>query len=358
MSLFLFYVKIGVYALLRGMEIHLFGGGNDSDYYHAYAIGEVDNAVNIWPVILRFMNEWGFYSRDFVSYFMLFLNVVIIPALVIMVSAVRGAVGSQRVSLVAYAVIGAYPTLFMFSLDMYRDLVMVVLFLLALLSIKKITAVNLPLFSVISFVVLCYVSFLFRPYLGAALFLSLLLLVVYYKTSNYFKMWVFLYAVGLMLAQALGVFESITTYRGEEGFSGGGATLGVGLHGRDPFSFLMLYCYSFLAQILGLYFPNLPSVLVFLVESVPFFAVFYYVIRNRQFMDVFCKYLVVFFIVYSTIWVIGNDNLGTAVRLRMPSYISIFICFLIVSQRKRLSTSGVGCNAWPTRKRLVACHAE
>src|SRR5690606_1731546 len=117
-------------------------------------------------------------------------------------------------------------------------LVMVVLFLLALLSIKKITTVKLPLFSVISFVVLCYVSFLFRPYLGAALFLSLLLLVVYYKTSNYFKMWVFLYAVGLMLAQALGVFESITTYRGEEGFSGGGATLGVELHGRDPFSFL------------------------------------------------------------------------------------------------------------------------
>ncbi len=45
------------------------------------------------------------------------------------------------------------------------------------------------------------------------------------------------------------------------------------------------------------------------------------------------------FIIYTTIWVIGNDNLGTAVRLRFHSYMAIFICFFIVYQNKIMHAS-------------------
>jgi len=330
------YFKVAAYILLRGFEIKLFGGGNDSNYYHAYAIGESTNAVNYWPVVLRSLNDFDLYNRDIISYVIFFLNLLVIPLLIHSVSYFSGSAGRQRNFLISYLVMAAYPTLFFFSLDMYRDVVMVLIFLLSLVFVKRVTDNRFSVFSLFAFLGLCYLGFLFRPYLGAAMLLSWLLYFIYSKTSKYFFTWVSLYFIGLMGAQALGVFDAITAYRGIEGFSSGGATMGVGLHGRDPLTFIFLYIYSFFAQLFGLFFPNLSSILVFLAESVPFFLIFCYVIKNRSLMTPMCKYLVVFFVVYTTVWVIGNDNLGTAVRLRMPSYISIFICFLVIAQRKKM----------------------
>lgn len=335
-SFSLLYLKVASYAALKGLDSKLFGGGNDSNYYHAYAIGEAANAVNYWPVILRFFNEIGLYNRDYISYFIFIMNLLVIPVLVHLVSVVNRSPNRQRNFLVSYFVMAAYPTLFFFSLDMYRDLIMVFVFLVSLIFFRRTTETSFALFSLLAFLGLCYLGFLFRPYLGAAMFLAWILYFLYSKTSRYFLFWVLLYFLGLMAGQALGVFDAITAYRGVEGFSGGGATIGVGLHGRDPVTFIFLYIYIFVSQIFGIFFPNLSSILVFFAESVPFFLIFCYVIRNRSLMTPMCKYLIVFFVVYTTVWVIGNDNLGTAVRLRMPSYISIFICFLIISQRKRM----------------------
>lgn len=335
-SFSLLYLKVASYAALKGLDSKLFGGGNDSNYYHAYAIGEATNAVNYWPVILRFLNEIGLYNRDYISYAIFIMNLSIVPALVHLVSVVDRSPSQQRNFLVSYFVMAAYPTLFFFSLDMYRDLIMVFVFLVSLVFLRRTMEKRFAPFSLLAFLGLCYFGFLFRPYLGAAMLLAWVLYLFYSKASKYFFLWVLLYFIGLMAGQALGVFDAITAYRGVEGFSGGGATMGVGLHGRDPVTFIFLYCYSFISQVFGIFFPNFSSVLVFLAESVPFFLAFYYVIKNRRQMTPMCKYLIVFFIVYTTVWVIGNDNLGTAVRLRMPSYISIFICFLIISQKKRI----------------------
>jgi len=331
----LFFLKVVAYLTFKGLDLNFLGGGNDSVYYHSYAVGELDHAVNLWPVILRFLNDLGVYDRDGVSFFMFFLDLMFVPFLVYLCSVFSMTGRRQRVFLISYLVVAAYPSLFFFSLDIYRDLVMLAVFLLAVFAFR-LRLERGGIVYIVLFFLLCYVSFLFREYLGGAMFISYVLLFLYSKTSKYFWGWVVFYVVGLMVAQALGAFDAITTYRGEDGFAGGGATLGVGLSGRDPFTFLTLFLYSFLAQVLGLYFPNPSSVLVFLVESVPFFFAFLYVLKNRAHMNFLCKYLLIFFVVYTTIWVIGNDNLGTAVRLRVPGYLSIFICFLIISQRKRI----------------------
>jgi len=79
----LVFLKLCFYFLIKNNFISLgLGGGNDSDYYDAYALGYDDLAVNIWPVILRFFNDLGFYSRDGISYLFLFLNLFVIPILV------------------------------------------------------------------------------------------------------------------------------------------------------------------------------------------------------------------------------------------------------------------------------------
>jgi hypothetical protein len=83
-----------------------------------------------------------------------------------------------------------------------------------------------------------------------------------------------------------------------------------------------------------LFLVNGSAVFVFLFESLPFIFALFYVFKNIRFATNFVKYLIVFFVIYTTIWVMGNDNLGTAVRLRVPGYLAIFACMLIIYQEK------------------------
>jgi hypothetical protein len=46
------------------------------------------------------------------------------------------------------------------------------------------------------------------------------------------------------------------------------------------------------------------------------------------------RLLLVFFVIYTTVWLLGNDNLGTAIRLRILSYLVIFACMFIAYQEK------------------------
>jgi len=79
---------------------------------------------------------------------------------------------------------------------------------------------------------------------------------------------------------------------------------------------------------------NFAAALVFFLESVPFILAFTYLLINIRFMNRFASFLLTFFIIYTTVWVLGNDNLGTAVRLRIPSFFAIFACMFIVYQVK------------------------
>lgn len=124
------------------------GGGNDADYYHDYVVGHVDVAVNIWPVILRFFNDMGFYSRDGISYLFLLINLFLIPFLVGKLSGLNFQ-KSQKYYLYSFLVCLIYPTLFFYTFDVYRDVFMVLTFLVGCLIVKK--SLNSDNFIVFSF---------------------------------------------------------------------------------------------------------------------------------------------------------------------------------------------------------------
>jgi len=98
--------------------------------------------------------------------------------------------------------------------------------------------------------------------------------------------------------------------------------------------FLFYYIYSLVAQLFGMFIVNINSLIVFLLESVPFILATIYLFKNIEFMTKFVSFLIIFFILYTSIWLLGNDNLGTAVRLRIPSYLVIFASMFIVYQTK------------------------
>ena len=330
-----------MYFKLLGQGLGL-GGGSDADYYHAYAIGITDVAVNFWPVILRFLNELSLYDRDGVAIITFILTLTLIPLLLYKIILQKNFPSRKKLFLYVYFVFSLYPTLYLFTLDIYRDVAMFAVLLASWFFLRRYYASNvLGSYNLVIFIALGYLCFLFRPYLGFAVISAFFLYYFYSKTTRYTWLWVFLYFMGLMAFQALGLFGSITEYRGEDGFSDGGSTLGIGLHDRSPIIFAGLYLVSFLGQVFGLFIVNIYAVILFIVESIPFILALRYIFKNKRYMTNFCHYLLAFFIIYTTIWVIGNDNLGTAVRLRFHSYMAVFICFFIVYQNKMMFASAI-----------------
>ena len=132
----------------------------------------------------------------------------------------------------------------------------------------------------------------------------------------------------------MGFLTSLTEYR--EGFeeAGGGST--IGLNFSNPILFIPNLILSFLAQMFGLYITNPLSLLVFIIETIPFAMCFFYIFKNIRYQDKFVRFLLLFFLIYASVWVISNDNVGTAVRLRIFNYFAIYICAFYIMHKKNI----------------------
>jgi len=330
----LVFLKFCFYFLIKNNFISLgLGGGNDSDYYDAYALGYVDLAVNIWPVILRFLNDLDFYSRDVISYLFLFINLFIIPFLVAKLSGLNFK-KDQKYYQYSVLLCLIYPTLFFFTFDIYRDVFMVLSFLVGCLIVKK--SLNSSSFFVFSFFyILAILIGLFllalRPYLGYAFLLALILWKIKLTKKRIF-FFAILYFIVLFIANYIGIFERLTEYR--SGFEDGGGGSTLGLNFSNPILFIPNFILSTLGQLFGLYVTNPFAVILLLVETVPFFAMLVYLVKNIKLADSFVRFLIIFFVLYASVWLIGNDNLGTAVRLRMYNYLVVYICFFYILKVK------------------------
>lgn len=327
-------IKFITYFLIKSGYFSIaLGGGSDAYYYHNYALGYGDIAVNFWPVILRFFNDLGFYSRDGISYLFLFINLFVIPFLVAKSSGLNFQ-NSQKYYLYSVLLCLIYPTLFFFTFDVYRDVFMVLSFLVGCLIVKK--SLNSSSFFVFSFFyILAILIGLFllalRPYLGYAFLLALILWKIKLTKKRIF-FFAILYFIVLFIANYIGIFERLTEYR--SGFEDGGGGSTLGLNFSNPILFIPNFILSTLGQLFGLYVTNPFAVILLLVETVPFFAMLVYLVKNIKLADSFVRFLIIFFVLYASVWLIGNDNLGTAVRLRMYNYLVVYICFFYILKVK------------------------
>ncbi|MCK4078407.1 MULTISPECIES: hypothetical protein [Acinetobacter] len=330
----LIFIKITFYYLIKNDYFSLgLGGGNDSDYYNAYALGYVDVAVNIWPVILRFFNDLDFYSRDVISYLFLFINLFIIPFLVAKLSGLNFK-KDQKYYLYSVLLCLIYPTLFFYTFDIYRDVFMVLSFLVGCWVVRKSlsssTFISFSYFYILAILIGLFLLDL-RPYLGYAFLLALVLWKIKLTKKRIF-FFAILYFFALFIANYIGIFEILTEYRSgfEEGE--GGSTLGLDF--SNPVMFIPNFILSTLGQLFGLYVTNPFAFILLLVETVPFFAMLVYLVKNIKLADSFVRFLIIFFVLYASVWLIGNDNLGTAVRLRMYNYLVVYICFFYILKVK------------------------
>ena len=334
-----FSVKLATYIFLSG-EVGLVGGGNDADYYHNYAIGQNTVAVNGWPVLLNYLAQVGLYSRKGVSIALFILSSVFIPFLFSRIVVRQIQIGwlSSKVFWNSLLLIILYPTLLFCSFDIYRDVLMYSCFLIAVYFLSKHLLLYKqpyhPSIYLFFFLLSSYFCLLLREYLGVAVFMSFLIFPFVKINKNLLFHLIFYFAL-LVICYHFDAFQSIVDYR--DGFATGGTTLGISLTEKSGLEFLFLYLRSMAVQLFGFYFGNIQGILAFLAESTLFIICFCYVVKNLQHLTPLLTYLLVFFVIYNTVWLLGNDNLGTAVRLRVFGYLSIYLCTAIIFFRKKHS---------------------
>lgn len=332
------------YLVLRiALDLEVTGpeSGNDSDYYHSYAVGLTSYAVNAWPIMLRNLNSLGIYDREATSFILyciyVFLALIIPYKLLDKVYTVS----HKKVKKYQYyfsIFILLYPTMFWFTTDIYRDIFMVFLFSVTLYLVKLFFDKKNNLYKLIIALAFLYASFFLyqlRPYLGLSTLLAMLM--PFRISGRRLYGLIFLFFIVLLFFRSYGLLDPILIYRGEDGFTQGGATLGIGMLDKYGVQFLIAFLQSLLLQLFGLHLTSARAVFVFFIETIPFIILLFYVIRNRIYMDRFCLYLFYFSAIYATIWVLGNDNLGTAVRLRMFNYIATAVLALRIYSIKLFS---------------------
>lgn len=318
---------------------NIFGGGSDADYYHEYAIGATENAVNAWPIILRALNEISIYSRAGVSHGIKFIGFIIIPLLIAQLSTVKEYQFKSRLFWLAALTAGLYPTIIFFTGDIYRDVFMIFCWLLGLFVfqfLSKSPPVLERIFAYSLGLIFSIVLFSLRPYLGIAYLAALLLSGTFSMRHNHIALSLAALIALLFVFYMTGALQPLLEYRA--GFlegDVGGSTLGITF--SSPMQFVPDLIKSTGFQLFGLYFNSGPSVFAFVSESIPFSLLLGYVIKNRRHTNRFIDYLVVFFVVYSAFWLLGNDNLGTAVRLRTFNYLVVIIAFFLTYQNKVLA---------------------
>lgn len=329
--------KLVIYILVKNQLIRFsLGGGSDADYYHTYATGGANLATSIWPVILRYLNDINLYSRDFISYMLFFLSLSVIPIVVARLAGI-GLRGNQKYYFYIFLICLLYPTLYFFTFDIYRDVFMVLIFLIGCLAVKASLTTNNLLKFIFLFLVSIFIGLFLaalRPYLGVAFIGALFLWHIRFTKRRVILLSI-LYLLALFIANYIGVFDAITEYREAFEEGEGGSTLGLNF--SNPILFIPNFILSTLGQLFGLYITNPLAIVLLFIETVPFFFMLIYVIKNVKLADSFVRFLIIFFVLYASVWLIGNDNLGTAVRLRIYNYLAIYISFFYILRLKTQS---------------------
>ena len=333
------FIKIFIYILVSFDLIHLaFGGGSDANYYNSYALGYTNVALNFWPIMLRALNNIGLYSREVISYTFFFLNITVIPVLTCKLAGLS--IKKQpKYFLYLFLISLLYPTLFFYSFDIYRDVFMVFSFLVGCLTIKEMLSTKNIVYFIFLFIVSLLIgSFLLRlrPYLGYAFILSMFLVKIKF-TKKRIVILGLLYTLALFGAYSFGALDKLIEYRA--GFDSNEAGSTLGLDFTNPILFLPNLILSTFGQLFGLYVTNPFAVILLLIETIPFIGMLSYIIRNIKLADSFARFLIIFFVLYASVWLIGNDNLGTSLRLRSFNYISVYICFFSILKIKQTSTT-------------------
>lgn len=304
---------------------HILPWGMDAAMYDSFAQSGNLKGITFWMDILAYLNVIGLYDRMNITISIQFMSVFIIPLVV--AKLILNITNDTQLVMFSVLFVSCYPSLYMYSGDIYRDVVMVLIFviLLYLVDIFFRVRVNGKFLCLILVLGLFYILFGFRPYLGVALLLAFFS--SYFYLFKNIKILLAFYFMLIIIIHSLGLLDPLLEYRASFGEIDAGSTLGIDISNANVLTVVPLFIISYLGQFFGFFIINANSALVFLTESIPvmymLFKVKFSILSNQ-----FYRFLFYFIIIYNTVWVMANDNLGTATRLRIFSYLGVLILYI------------------------------
>jgi hypothetical protein len=264
--------------------------------------------------------------------------------------------------------IAIYPSyvLFSFPLTILRDSYLYLLFVLSVLLFVKILCVKknkmvYPLSCV--FLIVLFITYTFRWYMAISLCLGFVLFVFIYArdvVGSFRKMnlrpviislMCIVFAISGVYFKMSGNFQMFLEYRNNyhlyspEAGSNLGIKLMEYLEGDLSFykasGFAVNYIYSFASNVFGP-LPNQitsPKMVFALGEGFVVFALFFYVLKNLKSLNLWGRLLAVQSIVWFSVIALSNDNIGTAMRLRVPGVLLLLVLASYLQWKNRFELS-------------------
>jgi hypothetical protein len=338
--LFIALAKVLFFFAQNQFGLISLGGGNDADYYNAIAKGVLLDP-NPWGQFLKFLNGFGLYDRLSIASALTLINVVVVPWLFYRIVASEKIGSISLINLAAVVFVCIYPTVIYYATDIYRDIPMVVIFLAEVWIVKGFIECGWGGAKEVSVRVVVFLSclsvlYVLRFYLAEAMVIALIAC-FFFDLSKNVLIPLTLFALTFTLADSAGLFNRMTIdYR----LTYAAAASGFGIDFSQG-GFWINFMNSLVKGLYGFYFKSSLSMMMFAIESLPALLATAYVAVNRKHIDRFAAFLLIFFVAYASIWVMGVDSLGTAARYRVFNYLAIMLAMCVVYKNKKRLLKGL-----------------
>ncbi|MBS4761715.1 hypothetical protein KG089_03195 [Carnobacteriaceae bacterium zg-ZUI252] len=352
LTIFFYFIMTTLFFLLSleknmGISFALFGGGDDSLGYWYF----LQNKLNGLPYIKTsiYVDFIGFFIQITglnSPYFVRLLNIGALSGLIFysnrlirLQSSSEKAVKMSNIIIMFYASILTITTL-----GIYRDIWIYFFFMMTVYYSYDVI-LNKRIVSLIMFVVSFYFLFGFRGYAALSIVLGIGVYLFFKHVKNYKRLLliaIVLFAIyytffkqikiaGFSLTNAL-AYRNLNMTE----FSGG-SNLYIPLDVDNIFVFLFNYAQSYIYNLLSPFpwqITGLGTLLVFVTEFFFMIAMLRFIYKKKSEISPLGKYALIQAFVWNMIIAFTNDNIGTASRLRVISWILIIGVFVSLYHKK------------------------
>jgi hypothetical protein len=344
----------------NGITIILFNGGDDGFKYwqlandvsqgtlilpwswiystlYVLSLGNLLHITGIYsPYIIRIFNQVGIVML--VYYVLEIINLQLIQNK-------ENVKYENKTKIISIIFILLYSSLQMnTNLSLYRDIWIFSFFIATIVYYIKLVYYRKSNV-IILFCLSLFILFLLRAQAALAVTVSILLFHAFKIFSKYINWrivflflliafgiyYTFLYnlkvpIVNMTLSQAL-YFRIIV--------GGGGSNLNISLNQPNYILFILNYFHSFIANLVGplpWHISGWSTLSLFFIETIPMIFILCVLFVKRRLLTPIQKYMITTAFVWLVMIAVTNNNMGTAVRLRVPSWILLFCVFAEVSK--------------------------
>ncbi|MGT2716208.1 hypothetical protein [Streptococcus respiraculi] len=353
LTVLFYFTMTSIFFLLSleknmGVSFALFGKGDDSLVYWSFLQNKLEGLPYIKTSI--YVDFIGFFIQitGFNSpYFVRMLNIVALATLILysnrlvrLQSASETAVKFSNMILMFYA-----SLLTIVTLGIYRDVWIYLFFMMTVyysydvLSTRRVA-------SLVMLAVSFYFLFGFRGYAAFSAVLGMCVYLFFKHVTNYRRL--LLLAIGLFA-----IYYTFFKHFEIAGFSltnaleyrnlnmtefSGGSNLNIRLDVENIFVFLFNYAQSYLYNLLSPFpwqIKGLGTLLVFVTEFFFMVAMLFYIYKRKSSISQLGKYTLIQAFVWNMMIAFTNDNIGTASRLRVISWILIIGVFVSLYDKEQ-----------------------